>query len=136
MNCLSMTTSISNDGFLRIPLLRFTRLQLRHLASGIDEDEQCGVAPRCGGPTTISGYTEWVCDTEPGLSIGWDWVLASDRGIAVWKRFGLPRSNAMLTDEMQHEFGWLPTLHLLADAVDALSWHEKTRNAVIGQNSE
>ncbi|MGO3130285.1 MAG: DUF4902 domain-containing protein [Alcaligenes sp.] len=123
--------AVMHDGFLRIPLDELLSIPLAHLVSGLDEEEPHDLQ-RCGAVTSIEGYTEWVSeDTQTPISLGWDWRL--DRlgnGEVTCVRVGLPRSNVMLVDGSNQDYGWDRNLRALASVVDALSWSEQTRSAV------
>lgn len=125
----------SKDGYLRLPASAFAHLNLQHLVSGLDDLSTAAEQRLCGGPTVISGYTEWVCDTEPGLSVGWDWLLEVRDGVANCTRIGLPYSNLMLIDEDSHDVGVQKTLHSLAKAIDALAWNDATHRSVLAKYS-
>ncbi|CAN5782833.1 hypothetical protein BH11PSE13_BH11PSE13_06380 [soil metagenome] len=58
------------DGLLRVHQRKLDAMTLVHLISGIDDDVLAEGAPRCGGGTTLSGYTEWISADEPGLTLG------------------------------------------------------------------
>lgn len=112
------TYAISEDGHIRLRLAELRAVRLLHLISGLDED-----IPELdsGGalPTTISGYTEWVSNTTPVISIGWDWQMADSTQPC---RIGEPRSNLILQDVHYRDVDYFKTALLLQDFVDALDW--------------
>ena len=66
--------TIAPDGYIRLTFEEFRKISLIHLISGLDEDEL--VSLQEGATITeITGYTEWVSDTIPTISIGWDWAI-------------------------------------------------------------
>lgn len=120
-----------NDGYLRLPLRSLQELNIQHLESGLDEECASNHVGDCGTATRISGYTEWQCPLHAGLSIGWDWSLASDGASTTCERQGLPYSNLMLIDLQMNDLGEEATLLLLATAIDAAAWRAITRQAVL-----
>lgn len=120
----------SDDGFLRMSLDDLLSTPLLHLVSGLD-----GVVrqftSRCGSPTDISGYTEWVSASDPQVSLGWSWRLDMYAdGCCRLTRVGLPYSNVMLVDEKCRDYEWGRSLELLATIVDAMPWRDKTIQAL------
>lgn len=128
---LQMNFPPADDGYLRLRLRALKTLALHHLISGLDEEVAGNVQRLCGGLTSISGYTEWICHGEPRLSIGWDWALEVRAGEIHCIRSGLPRSSIMLIDEASNDFGCLETLQSLATAIDTFSWGAQTRAAIL-----
>jgi hypothetical protein len=121
-------TPHTDDGFVRVSLDTMLSLPMRHLMSGLDEDTlaQC----RCGTPTSISGYMEWVGTSLSHISLGWDWRLEITNGVLRYVRVGLPRSNVMLVDERHFDYGWQRNLQALATVVDALQWQKKASRLI------
>jgi hypothetical protein len=118
----------SPDGFVRLTLDDVLSVPFKHLLSGLDED----AAPLpCGTSTTISGYTEWISDTQPKITVGWDWIVAPDGSGSYWRRIGLPRSNLLLVDTARNDYAWDRNLVVLATVVDAIPWQEQARTAVV-----
>ncbi len=118
----------SDDGFVRLSLDGILDVRLEHFLSGADHDPR-GRA-RCGVPTIICGYSEWVSRTTPRISLGWDWRLSSAQGLIGLVRVGLPRSNVMLIDRHGADYGWQHNLEALATVVDALPWRDDTEHAL------
>jgi hypothetical protein len=118
----------SPDGFVRLTLDDVLSVPFKHLLSGLDED----AAPLpCGTSTTISGYTEWISDTQPKITVGWDWIVAPDGSGSYWRRIGLPRSNLLLVDTARNDYAWDRNLVVLATVVDAIPWQEQARTALV-----
>ncbi len=119
----------SLDGLVRLSLDGILSIHLRHLISGIDAEEHAGTGS-CGCRTVLSGYTEWIGDTEPALTMGWDWSVESHGGTHRWVRTGPPRSNIMLIDKTEQDLGWEKNLAILATFVDAMAWAEQAKQAI------
>jgi hypothetical protein len=119
------------DGFLRIALSDLLSVRMIHLLSGVDEDDLHSWH-HCGTPTLIMGYTEWVGEGKAGaISLGWDWRLEQHEwGELACVRVGLPRSNVMLVDAANCDYGWDRNLEMLASVVDAIPWSDQTQRAI------
>ncbi|WP_374586460.1 DUF4902 domain-containing protein [Pseudoduganella sp.] len=117
------------DGYVRTTLAQLQTIALKHLVSGLDEDapHETHSGAEC---TVISGYTEYVHDGVPALTIGWDWEMSMSGGPARLRRVGEPRSNIMLQDEQHHDLGFLATEQLLGNYVDSLGWEALTLAAI------
>jgi hypothetical protein len=114
---------LSPDGLVRISLGELMSLPIVHLASGFDAEEVVS-AQTCGRATTISGYTEWVSQTQPVITIGWDWFLAADGHQAQCRRAGPPRANVMVVDSTGADQPWARNLECLGTVVDVLPWSD------------
>jgi hypothetical protein len=117
----------SDDGFIRLTLDAVLSVPFKHLVSGLDDDPD---ASPCGTCTTISGYTEWVSDSQPKITVGWDWVLDPADGALRWRRVGLPRSNLLLVDTARNDYAWDRNLVVLATVVDAIPWQDHARSFI------
>jgi len=117
------------DGFLRLPLETILSTPLIHVVSALDDDDHVD-PPECGHQTSITGYTEWASVSDPRVSLGWDWRLDAEHGHVTCVRVGLPRSNVMLIDAAERDYGWDKNLAILATVVDAIPWVEPTCRAV------
>lgn len=118
----------STDGFVRLSLDAILCLRLEHMLSGLEHDQQ--KSARCGTPTTICGFSEWVSSPTPRLSLGWDWRLSFEQGMVGLVRVGLPRSNVMLIDSQGSDYDWQRNLEMLGTVVDALPWRADTRRTL------
>ena len=109
------------DGYVRLTLEQFQAIPLVHLLSGLDPDE---FPPLHEGAsqTDISGYTEWVSETAPIITLGWDWRMEGASGQTRYLRTGLPRSNIMLLDDLRRDLGSAKTAKLLEAAIDKTAW--------------
>ncbi len=100
-------------------------VRLVHLISGLDEG-----MPAAGGdaasPTVITGYTEWISDTEPVLTIGWDWQMNTHQLPVQLQRIDVPRSNLMIQDSSANDLGQDKAATLLEQYVDSLDWQDTT----------
>ena len=75
----------------------FMELPLVHFLSGLDNEPICQ-SVEGGKEASISGYSEWLSDTSPRVTVGWDWRLDLTTGSPRYLREGMPRSNIMLID--------------------------------------
>jgi hypothetical protein len=111
------TPVISQDGYIRLWPGTLDALALKHLFSGLDAD----LAPpqHCTARGVVSGYTEWVSEGKPAISVGWDWqVQLTHLARPRCMRAGLPRSNLMLVDATGQDLGADATSLYLAQWLD------------------
>ncbi len=111
--------ALSEDGYVRLRFSGLESIHLIHLVSGLDEDPPETVFSGAIS-TAITGYTEWISDTTPTITIGWDWEMGMNP-IAL-KRTGEPRGNIMLADARMADLGPTKTAALLELFVDTLPW--------------
>lgn len=76
-----------------------------------------------------TGYTEWVSNTSPVISIGWDWVFQhSQIGGAGYKRVSKPKTNLMLVDMQQCDLRSFKTAALVERIIDEIDWQKVVQN--------
>jgi hypothetical protein len=122
---------VSQDGYLRLTLSAFRAIALRHLFSGLDTDTEAPDHYAAGASAaSILGFTEWVSETTPAVSLGWDWRLDTNAGTPRYVRDGEVRSNIMLIEPGLGDLGDLATSATLSAAVDALSWAAETNHYI------
>ena len=112
---------LSPDGYVRLTQEQFQAIPLVHLLSGLDPDEPLPLHEGANR-TDISGYTEWVSEVAPIITLGWDWRMEGASGHACYLRIGLPRSNVMLLDNLWRDLGPAITAKLLEVAIDKAAW--------------
>lgn len=112
---------ISEDGYIRLSFPKLEAIRLIHMISGLDE-----YAPEIVSAgaisTAITGYTEWISNTSPAITIGWDWQLETISSPVSLKRISEPRSNIMLEDAGKRDMGPVKTAALLEIIIDTLDW--------------
>ncbi|MCE5388546.1 MAG: DUF4902 domain-containing protein [Acidithiobacillus sp.] len=121
---------LSSDGYVRLTLDQFQAIALRHLWSGLDPEDHTSIHEGAVS-THITGYTEWVSETVPAITLGWDWQLHGLSGRARYIRAGSPRSNIMLIDGLQDDLGPVKTAKLLEAAVDETPWQTVVENQIV-----
>lgn len=113
-----------NDGYIRLSFAEVKKLCLIHLISGVDRDTP-DITSHGAVPTAITGYTEWVSNNDPAITIGWDWQMhASDHCVQL-KSLSEPRSNLMLQSANLSDVGHLKTATLLEAFIDGISWESE-----------
>jgi hypothetical protein len=122
--------AISADGYLRMTLARFRTIPLVHLLSELEDEAGISATAAGASAATIFGFTEWVSDTTPALSLGWDWLLETSGRDARYVRQGEVRSNIMLCEPGIGDLGDRATSATLCAAVDALAWQAETHNYI------
>lgn len=112
---------LSPDGYVRLTLEQFQAIVLRHMWSGLDPEDPASLHEGAI-QTRITGYTEWVSETVPAITLGWDWQLQELSGRARYLRMGSPRSNIMLVEALRNDLGAVKTSKLLQVAIDETAW--------------
>lgn len=97
---------------------------LIHLISGVDEDGPDDIADYAV-PTLITGYTEWIGEGEPELTIGWDWKMTFESSCVRLVRVSEPSSNVAMHGDDGSDLGPAATAHHLANKVDGFNWQEE-----------
>ena len=127
--------AVSEDGYVRLTLSAFRAIPLRHLVSDLDQDTASSRNAIGASEATILGFTEWVSDTLPALSVGWDWYLDTTSGQARYVRDGEIRSNVMLVEPGLGDLGGWATSETLCAAIDALDWQSQTTQYITDRYS-
>jgi len=126
---LNRLVTVSADGFIRVTLSKLYLIQLEHLFSAIDEsteDAQFTGAVACG----ITGYTEWVSQSTPVISVGWDWEVQTSIGRANLSRLAEPRTNLMIVDKSFKDVGQEQSNQHIAKLIDRTEWQAATEVAI------
>lgn len=118
----SIAPMLSNDGFIRLTLQQLVNLQLHHLHSSLYAQD---IATPSNSPTDIQGYTEWISETQPIISVGWDWQVQYRAGSTEYSMMGLPFSNLLLQNNQQQDFGMEESISMLAIWINTLNWQTK-----------
>ena len=107
----------------------FQKTELLHWHSGIDDDRPStsGVGANY---SDITGFTEWVSNSAPTITIGWDWKLTSVSGTATLIHAGIPGTNLMFLDGHDHDLGQELTRQLLAKWLGIFRWQPETLKAI------
>jgi len=114
-----------DTGYIYLTVDELCAGALVHLVSGVDQE--CGLACAVGATATaITGYTEWVSQGEPILTLGWDWQMYVDGDAVCLQRVGPPSSNLMLQSPARRDLGHARTIALLNDYVDGFDWQHAT----------
>lgn len=113
-----------DTGYIYLTVDELCAGALVHLISGIDQD--CRIAGAGAVATAITGYTEWVSEDGPVLTIGWDWQMTADGDQVRLKRISPPSSNVMLQSPARRDLGHARTLALLNDYLDGFDWQPAT----------
>ncbi len=124
--------NISPQGLIRLTYEALSAIPLNHLLSGVDTG---GGDDACGRPTELTGFTEWVTQTTPAITIGWDWKIEFRDGQSRYERLGLPRTNVMLVNGQGQDHGWDQNLSHLGRLVDSVSWSDKVDEAIKSINT-
>jgi hypothetical protein len=111
---------LGNNGLVFVEITELMCIPFKHLLTSLDED-YCNHRPSdCGRVAAITGCTEWLSETAPCLTVGWDWVV-DERGSGerAW-RLGLPRTNINLVGSDGLPLPWEENLAVLGLQLEAL----------------
>lgn len=122
--------TLSPDGYVRLTLEQFRTVVLRHLWSGLDPEDSASLYTGAI-ETHITGYTEWISETTPALSIGWDWQLQGVSGHVHYLRGGTCRTNIMLVDAFYKDYGTVETSRMLQAVIDETDWQMAVRQQLM-----
>ncbi len=122
--------TLASDGYVRLSMATLQSLPLTHLISALDEYDGETHAGEGATAAFICGYTEWVSNTVPVVSIGWDWQLQCLSPKTTFMRVGEPRSNVMLTDPSGRDIGAEKTATWLEIIIDELEWQGEVDRAI------
>jgi Domain of unknown function (DUF4902) len=123
--------AVSADGYVRLTLATFHTIRLVHLLSELDPDDVAhSASPTGASAATVVGFTEWVSETFPALSVGWNWCLVTGNTTPRYERVGEVRSNIMLVDANGRDYGAVGTDVLLRDVIDALGWQDQVSHYI------
>jgi hypothetical protein len=109
---------------LRMPVSELAHLQLRHLASGVDasgDELPASAGLQRESCAQFTGFTEWIGAMNPGLSLGWDWVVSGCAGVIVAVP-GTLRTNLVLTDASGADLPREALLQCLASYLSQWPW--------------
>jgi hypothetical protein len=125
----TLIASLSWDGYVRLTFESFQQAKIVHLYSGMDEDKPASLGVGASF-SAITGYTEWVSNSAPAITIGWDWQLTGGQGMARFIHSGMPGSNLMFVDRNGRDLGTEQTTQLLLNWLNAFSWQPETLKAI------
>ena len=119
---------LSQDGAVRMTESLLRKTPLQHIISGLYEDPMtCGIGIGIGAGATVTcldGYTEWVSETYPQITLGWDWGWQFVSGRSGYRRREAPFSNITLVDQDGRDIGVADTARLLGDVIDQRDWQD------------
>ncbi len=125
----SSMLTVSDDGYIRLSFAELQAVCLTHLISGLDEEPPETITDGAT-PTEIVGYTEWLSNTMPSITIGWDWQLDVTHNDTALRKISEPRSNIMVRDSTGMDIGPARTAVLLDALIDVLDWTTVVRNHI------
>lgn len=122
------------DGYIRLTFDSFLRFKMMHLFSGMDQDRP-PVESLGARLSSITGYTEWVSDSVPVITIGWDWEMTGKEGVARLRPAGIPGSNLMFVCQNGLDLGTEKSGQLLTAWLEIFAWQTATLNTITQQSS-
>lgn len=117
-----------HDFYVRTTMHGLASSRLAHMFSYLD-DALKNDFQRMAMPVADAGYTEWVTDAAPTLSIGWEWYRPH-AGSSILLGPGEIRGNIMLLDQVGYDHGPILTERLLRCWITSLLWQPAVASAI------
>jgi len=114
---------LSADGYIRLSKIVLESIRLRHLDSGLYDDSP-DITAAFDMACELLGYTEWVTDTQPAISIGWDWSIVHMHNPPRYKMVGLPFSNIIIQDSSFKDLESEVCMNYLGVLVNQMDWSQ------------
>lgn len=127
-SCNPWTPAISPDGYIRLRLSSLDTISFVHLFSECDDDFLHELRSQTV-PALCAGFSEWVSDSSPAISIGWSWFIHSDSERMMLAPDGV-RSNVMLIDMQGYDLGSQKTAILFSAWLGAFEWQHTVAMAL------
>lgn len=119
---------ISPDGYIRLRLSSLDALPFVHLFSESDDGFLAELQSQTV-PARCAGFSEWVSETIPPVSIGWGWFIHCDSERMMLAPDGV-RSNVMLVDMHGYDLGMEKTARLFGAWLNAFEWQPVVSRAL------
>jgi hypothetical protein len=113
---------LSKDGYIRLPLKQLLRLKFAPIISAPDKNILAELAAD-GQAAAEAGYTEWITQTDPCISVGWDWYRDKSTQRVLFAGNDV-RSNVMLVDTRGRDLGMHLTAVLMSAWLTTFNWQE------------
>ena len=113
---------VSTDGYIRLPFNRFIELNFVHVGSDCDA-ALLAELNSLTVPALAAGFSEWISNTTPTISVGWGWFLHS-RFRRVQLALDIVRSNVMLIDAHGYDLGATVTSRLFGTWLEDHNWQD------------
>ena len=125
------------DCYVRLSEAVLLLTPLRQLHSEVDSDNEYESAARAfagaSATSSIRGYTEWISDLTPGVSVGWDWLVAASGELTMDPNS--VRTNVMLVDEQDRDLGIEATIEAIVRYINRHPWQEAALDALHGSGA-
>ncbi len=110
---------LTENGLVLIDATGLMQITFKHLVTSLDDDQSDSQFD-CGRVANLTGYTEWLSENHPYLTIGWDWVIDARDQFRVPRRLGTPRTNVNLVGEDDQALPWNESLEQLGKLMETL----------------
>ncbi len=114
------------DGTVRLDRSTLFGIRFKHILSGLYEESVTNKVGMGTGATIarLEGYTEWVSEMRPLITLGWDWEWQFVSGRSGYRRREAPFTNITLVDQDGPDIGSDETARVLSDAIDQTDWQD------------
>lgn len=124
------------DGLISISIQQFKSIRFMHLISNItlNESEFSPYYDNCY--SRINGYTEWISDTKPIISLGWDWTTLIKKKGLVYIMQDHPYCNIQLVDKSHQNLPEIESHKLLKAHIDLLNWENTVSTHIMMKSTK
>lgn len=111
---------VTGTGLVYLTKDELLRVSFKQFITAFDDISE-GSEPSCVRLTSLEGYSEWLSNAEPRLTLGWDWVLNNIDTLQKHpRRLGHPRTNICLLGTNGDPLDWQVSLSLLGNLIDTI----------------
>lgn len=123
-------TRSAPDFYVRTREVHFLCMPLRHVHSELErkgaEIEAC--TWEGASLSVLCGCTEWLTESDPPISLGWDWELRPSG--QMWLNRHSIRSSLMLIDDEGADLGLALSVAAVMRRIEALDWQAAVLSAL------
>jgi len=112
--------TLSPDGYIRLRLSSLSTISFMHFFSESDDAFLLELQSQTITASS-AGFSEWVSDTCPPISLGWGWFIHEDSDRMMLAPDGV-RSNVMLIDVQGYDLGPHKTVSLFSAWLSGFEW--------------
>ncbi len=125
-------TQNTPDYYVRVRAVHFQCAALRHIRSEVEGTDAEGLSRAWEGASAsaLFGSSEWVTESDPPVSLGWDWMLTTS-GDVLMNRHSI-RTNLMLVDHDGSDLGHTVSIETVVRTIENFAWQRHVLLALQG----
>ena len=113
--------TVSPDGYVRMTYDLLQKEVFQHFDSGLYLEQQNSTITN-DKASEMCGYTEWITEGTPQLSMGWDWKFQHSATVPSFVMVGLPYTNILIQKDNFEDLSQQASLGLLSQHIESLNW--------------